>query len=423
MQKIIDEILKRNNFVYPVFGFNNSGKTKLLFNIYHDLKEKSNINCISFDKDIEKEFDSEEFIKKINLKIESFLNRLFHENNLNKKARDEVHKVFLEKIVENIKLNNDEYFEKSIAEGIICDNTKNDDDCKYFNFSNNRWTKDLGNGSEVYTLLKFLLEIIKAFRCVADPKNEIKTILFINEPEIYCHPSLIKRIFRIFRKMADLNLNVIFSTHSPFSVFEFLKYSYSNRINSFMIQKNKRENINAPEINLIKINQMFFSEINMREIKLISEIIFSDNPILVEGLKDYQLFFEIIENNMNDTYYDIYDCGGKQTIKKIAKVIKEFFFINCFIAFDRDYKDYNKNYNLKIDSDNFLNDVINSGLYYYEFKDRLEEFLEGIDEKQHIKNDISHITFNKIKNLKGYENLVLVLKKYFVMNNNIIITK
>ncbi|MGL4768904.1 MAG: TOPRIM nucleotidyl transferase/hydrolase domain-containing protein [Mycoplasmoidaceae bacterium] len=421
MQKVIDEILKRNNFVYPVFGFNNSGKTKLLSNIYYDLKEKSNINCISFDKDIEKDFVSEDFIKKINLKIETFLNKLFYENNLNKKTRNEVHKVFFEKIIENIKLNNDEYFEKSIVEGIICNNTSNNnDDCKYFDFSNNIWSKELGNGSEVYTLLKFLLEIIKAFRDVADPKNEIKTILFINEPEIYCHPSLIKRIFRIFRKMADVNLNVIFSTHSPFSIFEFLKYSYSNKMNSFMIQKNRKENVHAPEINLIKINQMFFSDINMREIKLISEIIFSDNPILVEGLKDYQLFFEIIENNMNDVYYDIYDCGGKQTIKKIAKVIKEFFFINSFIAFDRDYKDYKKNYNLKIDSDNFLNDVIDSGLYYYEFKDRLEEFLEDIDEKPYIKSNISHITINKIENLSGYQNLVNILKKYFIMNNNVV---
>jgi len=129
------------------------------------------------------------------------------------------------------------------------------------------------------------MAILSLLQAYADIEKHTESIMLIEEPEVYLHPELQRKMFSVLRKIAK-NTQVIYTTHSPIMISE-LWADDSVRL----IKRNNGETV----ISNIEIEQVI-SELGIRYEDVLNPKVI----IFVEGTMDVE-FFEMICKNINPT--------------------------------------------------------------------------------------------------------------------------
>ncbi|QED25160.1 ATP-dependent nuclease [Spiroplasma citri] len=411
-------------------GINGTGKSTEIKKKY----EEKILDAIFIDSEF-KNSDEYKVAKNGAVLSEIFVNKIFNKdiNTIIDNLKSEIDKnikenfINIEEYFEEINAINDSSFNKNLFP------YKSNDNKEFIlNFLTNQ-TKidgDWGSGQKRLFFLKMLEDI--------DANN-----IFIDEPELYCHPNLIKTISQIIFTLLEKGKNVYITTHSPkllqylvqknFNFFE--NITFFNKKNKFFENNINMKNINIKIENILKDfiikfhitdelltsdgtfkyykNDNFWNFINTYTYINFFECLFSDNIFLVEGKND-KIFLEyfIKENNLSNKDYSICDCDGKYNMPIFYEIFKKIN-KNVFIIFDKD-KNNTKNIeihnliNEHLDKNNennkfYFNFNIEKDLGYKENKSDIVKFISFLetgninDNKFKIKDKI--ISFFNLKNI------------------------
>lgn len=377
------ELTVGNVHLVPIVGKNGSGKTKLLKSI---IKEAKKLNTVIV---IKAEFDQ----RKIMEQFDQYINELLE---------DDDKYSFIKKYQSKLP-KNDENFHPWFIDYLSYNNENNKIDVD-FNVKKSK----IPSGIFLYSLLISLSAIIK---CIKDKKG-VNKFLIIDEIEKYTHKTLAIKIANVITDLLRNDINVIFTTHSSIILKE-VWHQYSELLETsqaFTQSKLKFEIIFMKSKIINNENKIFFKSLKKeqlipvlhdctyREQTIIFDTFFSENNILVEGLRDRELVDAILRRYYSNKYCDIHDCSGKGTILRLNKKIMTLDVNDVFILFDKD--------TAKVQSDISYNN------YFYTFPKDLETSF-GIN-----KNDKSNTSMFNKKNISNYsnnqdfKNLLNVLLKY-----------
>lgn len=212
-----------------------------------------------------------------------------------------------------------------------------------------------GHGVQFYSmislvLLEHIIKILEYKNSSDENKNQyISVIMCLDEPEIHLHPylqrSLIKYIFDIlnnknenFRKLLKelfelegIRGQVILVTHSP----NIILNDYKQVVRFFV--DNEKKKISVVSGSDIIIQEETEKHL-LRNFPYFKEAFFSRCAIIVEGdseLGAFPLFAETMGIDLDDNGIIIIKAEGKESIPKIAELLKEFKIPFCAFA-DRD---------------------------------------------------------------------------------------
>lgn len=254
--------------------------------------------------------------------------------------------------------------------------------------------KQMGSGQKMLLLLEFVL-------------RSNKNYIFLDEPEKYMQPSLIKILGEKIRNLIAQDKNVYISTHSP-KLLSFLEFSLDS------INLLNEKNDNCKKINLNKILDTINEKINISQNvpnkfkkyfdfenlqKSILQIhrynffdaLFSKKVILCEGVND-KFFIEKLlrDNNRQFEDYVIFSTFGKPNIPIFLELFNSLH-IDTQFYFDIDP-------NLKNTQENEWNNKINDYFHknyhnkYYGFTPNIEGELNFNDKKKYdVLEFINHL--------------------------------
>jgi putative ATP-dependent endonuclease of OLD family len=200
--------------------------------------------------------------------------------------------------------------------------------------------------SVIFAMIETMAQQLAA--SVMDATQTRATVLLFEEPELFMHPHLMRRLKASLVKLANREqFQVICTTHSPFLI------EVAEDPRSLVIFK--RESLQIPPV----ISQLSTDPLGEDErVQLratldfhptVCEAFFAQRTVLVEGdtelailrtLPELAIFYGISTEKLNST--TIVSCGGKWTIVPIAKLLKHFE-INFRVIHDRDAKGRQEN--------------------------------------------------------------------------------
>lgn len=181
----------------------------------------------------------------------------------------------------------------------------------------------------------FMITLMKALS-EFEFKNSRNIILVVEEPEAFTHPQLTREIIDImmYTKKSE-SIQFIITTHSPVIV------NYINAENiirlSEKFSKTQKETINITNIENLELTENEWNLINRVSNIEMSEIVFSDLVIFVEGESDKVIFDLFLKKLLPDIYHkiSIVAIGGNYQIFKFLKLFKYFAIDWLYIA-DKD---------------------------------------------------------------------------------------
>lgn len=405
----IKKIIENNEkCIISLVGKNASFKSVLLKEINEYFSKDNSFNTLflkaetTFSNEIKEKQSDIQFVGEMRKFINSFLSKKI--DILDESLKSEIKETL--NFLNEIKNDNqdDEYLKSEILNSFKLDENllKNKINIEVL-FNDKNSIKNYSSGQGMYSLLKFCALIIEK----SIKNQEKKTILMIDEPEKHCHKTLIKKIFNIIYQLYNLEVIIIFSTHSDYLLDEVVsKFRNNNQNNFYLFNHNKPINndANVVEINnlidKLNINIHNKKSLNRREQKIVISSFFDESLFLVEGLKDYEFVnLLMLSEKLNQFYFSIYDCEGKQNIIKLNKIIKDFNpnkNIFCFVDRDQDNE---------INENNF-----------YEFIPNLETQIN--DPNKNDKNNIDFYNITNIRTATLYEKLVNILIAFFKQGDN-----
>ena len=205
--------------------------------------------------------------------------------------------------------------------------------------------QDFGTGRFVYLLIKLIYIIFRYLFKKDFNLNAEQNQLLIDEPENFLHPSLIRRVSYMLRKINE-RMNVTIATHSSEVLYYFAQNETEIRFPTTEQEKTPKEQLNwaggdeeAQEKKKVKrfrlsdLRKKSGKSLNILEKKLFFEALMASKIILVENkfnndgkLVEYILFrtddwFEN-ENLTPDVFVFGID-GGKATIPVMYELLKE----------------------------------------------------------------------------------------------------
>ncbi|MGV8945510.1 MAG: AAA family ATPase [Lutibacter sp.] len=179
----------------------------------------------------------------------------------------------------------------------------------------------------------FMITLMKALSKIEFEKN-INIILVIEEPEAFAHPQLIREIIdKISQEFSKDLFQFIVSTHSPVIV----NFVNSNRVQRLHLNSAKNETLNITNKNNLELCEEDWNLINRIGDVNLSEIVFSDLVIFVEGEGDKIVFEKLLKIVMPDFYskISIISISGNNQLFKLLKLLK-YYDINWMMLFDKD---------------------------------------------------------------------------------------
>ncbi|MBQ5492788.1 MAG: ATP-binding protein, partial [Mycoplasmataceae bacterium] len=258
----IDKFINNENIFKLLIGINGSGKTTYLDNFEKQInKDKDKINLINVPSEI---YLDDEVLKggtqrqpSILADLLTFIQKLINQTGtfkykIDSECESEFNKI--DKLWNCIKSQNDENDMHNHKKDIINSNLiqlEKSKDLPIFDINDK--TKELGNdistGDKFYTLISLMNDILTV---INDKNNKEynsnttnkKTILLIDEPEKFLHPTLINIVGTILCKLYyKHNISLIITTHSPILLKSIVENSrYFNTLN-----KNHKDEENNQE--------------------------------------------------------------------------------------------------------------------------------------------------------------------------------
>ena len=192
-----------------------------------------------------------------------------------------------------------------------------------------------GHGAQ-RALIYAMIENIAKQNSKTEDENNRSTILLFEEPEIYLHPHLMRKLKKSLQDISKRNdWQVVITTHSPFFV-----DIAENPTSLVIISKNKKTTKISPN----QLKQDPFKTTTTDELDeraalraaldfhpTVAEAFFAERIVLVEG--DTELAVLKHSDGIHEKYgiaaekyldTTIVSCGGKWTIPAIARVLKAF---------------------------------------------------------------------------------------------------
>lgn len=187
-----------------------------------------------------------------------------------------------------------------------------------------------------------ILSILETYVDIANRKNNY--ILLIEEPEVYLHPSLQRRMIKTLVELSKDN-QVIFSTHSAITISCLGKNQIS------LITKNK----GRASINMIDVNKVI-DELGIRP----DDIMLKQGVILVEGPDDKVVVEEILRKISDKSLdkIDVVESGSCSNLKFYAnaqRILSTVYSPELLIIRDADCKTPEKQKELLVEEINNLN--------------------------------------------------------------------
>ncbi len=179
----------------------------------------------------------------------------------------------------------------------------------------------------------FMITLMKALSKVEFEEN-VNIILVIEEPEAFAHPQLIREIIdKISKEFSKGLFQFIVTTHSPVIV----NFVNSNRVQRLKINHNSNETINVTNKLGIRLTEEDWNLINRIGDVNLSEIVFADLVIFVEGEGDKIVFEKLFRIILPDFYskISIISLSGNNQIFKLLILLK-YYDINWMMLFDKD---------------------------------------------------------------------------------------
>jgi putative ATP-dependent endonuclease of OLD family len=191
------------------------------------------------------------------------------------------------------------------------------------------------------------IAILKAYSKIS-LKN--KSLIFIDEPELFLHPQAQRNFYKILRELSENDTQVFYTTHSP----EFLSGGYFNEI--FLVRKNPdkgtqlyfadvdkfikdlkiRKGVDSSNAELLLHYRNAYD--NTGDSQKANEAFFARKVILVEGSSESLIlpyFFELAEFDYIREGITIVRTGSKKELDRFFRLYSEFG-IPCYVIFDGD---------------------------------------------------------------------------------------
>lgn len=191
-----------------------------------------------------------------------------------------------------------------------------------------------GHGAQ-RALLFAMLEVLASQNAATDPEKTRSTILLFEEPEIYLHPHLMRRLKNALSEISSRpDWQVVISTHSPFFI------NVAENPKSLVILR--KDDVSGNTVIKQLTNDPFVDDEGTAKDRealratldfhpTVTEAFFANRVVLVEG--DTELSVLRHSNNIHllsgvtQEQFDsttIISCGGKWTIPAMVKMLSEF---------------------------------------------------------------------------------------------------
>ncbi len=192
-------------------------------------------------------------------------------------------------------------------------------------------SEERGSGNYHYLAIKFITEFIESG--LVSEETLKKTYVLIDEPEIYLHPSLKRRVAKMLLKISQ-KCNIAISTHSQ-TIASLLIYNPD--VNIYVAKENDKFN----EVEISKRGRSIGEEPRISFIKNM----FADKVIIVEGNNDLDLVEHIISKkeielgincNIN---YNIHIAPNKSSIANTYETLTNDYSIDSddiLVVYDKD---------------------------------------------------------------------------------------
>ena len=308
----------------------------------------------------------------------------------------------------------------------------------------------------ILTVLEQLATTISTDQCLEEQEetvsrekiHRIDTIIVIEEPELYLHPSRAKYLSKILLQLANSKNNtknthtqIIYTTHSPYFV-------GLDRFDSMRVCKKIKNHASIPHTKItftdLKSVAQKFEQLNDREIQYadvekyfkvksaniitaaINEGFFADFVVLTEGISDSSVIWKVQEiksKNWDKYAISVIPAGGKQNLIRI-KTIFDALKIPNYTIFDKDETDDNDRLFrlLDVDKNNLPTHKI-CATWAYSDRDLEDEFKNALSEPVYdqiwaeVKNEIG-CREKMYKNAEAVARFVeIVYEKGFVLKH------
>lgn len=160
-----------------------------------------------------------------------------------------------------------------------------------------RTIESMGNGAQrsiQMALVRYLADIKKG-----DASGSCRTLLLVDEPELYLHPHGIEQVRAALKSLSEVGYQVVFATHSP------LMISPRDAKNTLIFQKNCDDGTKIRPRIVDAANEILSDSPSQTEIIFelsnLSQILFSDCVLLAEGKTESRIIPELFEAHFDTT--------------------------------------------------------------------------------------------------------------------------
>ena len=175
---------------------------------------------------------------------------------------------------------------------------------------------EVGHGAQ-RSIQMALIRQLAEYSKVIPQKSQI---ILIDEPELYLHPQAIEIVRDALDALSKVGYQIIFSTHSPFMI------QKEHILNTNIIRKINHKTYALPRICESIANDTSGSSNILFEINNLSQILFTDRILIIEGTTEEivlpALFEKICNKRLEFMKISLIKANGSGSVAKIIKIAK-----------------------------------------------------------------------------------------------------
>jgi hypothetical protein len=175
---------------------------------------------------------------------------------------------------------------------------------------------EVGHGAQRSIQMALIRQLAEYSRALPQKSQ----IILIDEPELYLHPQAIEIVRDALDNLSKSGYQIIFSTHSPFMI------QKEHILNTNIIRKTNHQTQALPRICESIANDTSGSSNILFEINNLSQILFTDRVLIIEGTTEEiilpALFEKICNKRLEFMKISLIKANGSGSVAKIIKIAK-----------------------------------------------------------------------------------------------------